>query len=344
MATQTPRRIAPSAPQSCMTIYESEVRVIAGLAAQWGEMETGGDLHGSWTHGRHPLVMLATGPGPEATHESVHFSQDIDFFRRTSQFLSGRYGIQCIGTHHSHHTLGLTEPSGGDLEQVRSLTSRNNLKRWCEIITTLNGPPRADGWCNFLDRTKRRERHQVRAQINAFEYTDPQQGQRVRCTLRVLPGVSPIRAALLSSDGLEPAGIAHECMAFPSDRIEFDTAEATQHQSNLSPELCAILSEYCTQLPESTQEHVEIEDQGDTVVLRISLPHQRLAWVTFDPKVPEAIESVRLGLFPSAEGSVDVTSLVAGSRGKPNLGRVYRKLRNMDARSTATNALSVRKP
>ena len=120
-------------------IPESEMRLIAAVSAQWGNTETGGTLVGLWTHGSRAVVHLALPPGPDASHEAAHFADDIEHFRSTGALLYERFGVQPIGTWHSHGGLAMDEPSGGDVNQVRSITAKNGIRRWVQIITTQNG-------------------------------------------------------------------------------------------------------------------------------------------------------------------------------------------------------------
>ena len=126
-----------SAPH--LVIFESELQFITSNAAEWAGLETGGELYGLWSHAIRPVVLLATGPGTNATHQSAHFAQDIDYFRRANELLSEELGIQFLGDWHSHHFLGLDHPSGGDSAHIASIASRNDLLRMAEMILTCEG-------------------------------------------------------------------------------------------------------------------------------------------------------------------------------------------------------------
>lgn len=95
-------------------IYPSELEHMSACMARYPRLETGGDLFGLWTHEGAPVVMLATGPGPRARRSSTSFWQDPEFLETEHARLWQRHGLVNLGEWHSHHHIGLAEPSGGD--------------------------------------------------------------------------------------------------------------------------------------------------------------------------------------------------------------------------------------
>ncbi|MCK5341827.1 MAG: hypothetical protein KAR20_00405, partial [Candidatus Heimdallarchaeota archaeon] len=80
-------------PQQYLIIWQSELQFMTGLAARTGCIETGGEMYGLQTHAGRLVIMLATPPGPNASHEIARFQQDIEFFRKTNSLLMNQFGI-----------------------------------------------------------------------------------------------------------------------------------------------------------------------------------------------------------------------------------------------------------
>ena len=177
------RRGRTQAPAGFLVTWESELRAIAADASAWS-IETGGDLFGRWHDV--PTVLLATKPGPNAQRDHAHFRLDVDYLRHLSEVMASDWALRYFGDWHSHHRLGLSAPSGGDRRRIASIGTRNQFGSMAEIIVTLDDPPgRIDrphpslGWYHLA-------------------------GEAAPSPLRVkiLPGLSPIRQALISRKAL----------------------------------------------------------------------------------------------------------------------------------------------
>lgn len=95
-------------------IYESELDYMSQCILDRQYMETGGNLFGLYTPFGIPFIQYVVGPGPQAVHEYTHFRQDFKFLDRNADALVAEHALHHIGSWHSHHNLGLAEPSGGD--------------------------------------------------------------------------------------------------------------------------------------------------------------------------------------------------------------------------------------
>ena len=95
-------------------IYQSELDYMSQCILDMQHMETGGNLFGLQTPFGIPFIQYVVGPGPQAVHEYTHFRQDFRFLERNADNLVAEHALHHIGSWHSHHNLGLTEPSGGD--------------------------------------------------------------------------------------------------------------------------------------------------------------------------------------------------------------------------------------
>jgi len=186
----------PSGPY--FSIFESELRVIA-LEASSRTDETGGDLFGLWSAGGRPVAFLAVGPGPNAVHERAHFGQDVSFLSSVAEVLQDECGLQYLGDWHSHHQLGLYEPSLGDREHVRRITERNAFDSMAELIVThfaadtLQSLKTDDYSARGVPRSPSGQRGHTPVRIGSFIYSPASAGRPVPCDIVVLPGESPFR-------------------------------------------------------------------------------------------------------------------------------------------------------
>jgi len=310
-----------------LIIYESEFRVIAGISAIWGEfrIETGGDIYALATHGGRIVILLVTGPGPKAIHESAFFKQDIDFFRRTNGRISTRLGIQWRGTHHCHHVLGLSGPSNTDVAQVRGVTRRNNFRRWCEIITTCENGDSASRFFGRPHRNMPRLRNSLQVRVRAFLYTDPQRGEKVEVPLRVLPGISFCRMRILADGALDPADIGEYACDFPMEQITYESFDLEKQYSNPAEKVPQRLVKQCIELPESIQNNIDFHVKPGSVTVTLLLPDDSFAIITYDDQSPCLIQEVCLKKA-HAEDAEDVTEALITDKRDVTLNQIYEML------------------
>ena len=117
--------------------FDDVMRQIAHYTALYPGLETGGNLFGYWTNHGAPVVHLATGPGPNARHEATAFFQDERFLLECGDSLFRRFALQHVGEWHSHHRIGLREPSGGDVATVHSGMRQHRLDRFLLVIANI---------------------------------------------------------------------------------------------------------------------------------------------------------------------------------------------------------------
>lgn len=173
------RRTPPRAPTGLLLIWESELRAIGAEACAW-TIETGGDLFGRWNEA--PTILLATKAGPNAERNNTHFRLDVDYLRQLSGILAEDWALRYFGDWHSHHRLGLSSPSGGDQKRILGLAARNQFTAMAEIIVTLEDA---------------RGEPFVRIHPWLYDLTLRSDGP-LPLRLKVLPGLSPIRQALIT--------------------------------------------------------------------------------------------------------------------------------------------------
>ncbi|MBL7223900.1 MAG: Mov34/MPN/PAD-1 family protein [Candidatus Brocadiae bacterium] len=309
-----------------MIIHESELRAIAGLAAQWGGLETGGDMYGLYTRQGRPVVQFVSGPGPGATHETAHFAQDLRFCVRMHREMGSRYGLQWLGTFHSHHGLGLRRPSGGDVSQVRSVTNRNNLKQWCEIIASHARPSRAHYAVPAFLPTRDPSNGGLSIRIDAFIYSDPQKGAWLPARVRVLPSPSPFRGSARSSMGASPDGVGGAAR-FPMERIVLEGQDADRVAPEQDGDFGALASQLA-RLPERAQQEVELRAETGSLLIKLPLPGGDAVLMALSKRPPHSVQTVCIIDEVTLDGK-DVTAGAVGMARRTCLCDAYERVRSM---------------
>ena len=103
-----------------LTVYmfQEDVNKIESWVLRHPNQETGGDLFGLWTaaDGRkhEPVMHVVLGPGSGCRRTSTSFFQSIPYLKNVGYLLTQKYMLGHIGEWHSHHQIGLFQPSAGD--------------------------------------------------------------------------------------------------------------------------------------------------------------------------------------------------------------------------------------
>jgi transcriptional regulator with XRE-family HTH domain len=245
----------PPAARGFLLTWESELRAIASEASAWS-IETGGDLFGRWQD--IPTVLLATKAGPNAKRDHAHFRLDVEYLRALSESMASDWALRYFGDWHSHHRLGLTRPSGGDQKRILSLASKNQFLGMTEIIVTLE-----------------ESRGEPLVRIHPWIYDLPSEdGEPYPLRIKVLPGVSPIRQALLARRVLpEQELFAWEKISLGRIRIGTDSAAPVlESATDVDPTTRErTLSHLAEALREASGDGVELHGTGFGCVLVANL-------------------------------------------------------------------------
>ncbi len=330
-------------------MYESELRCVAANSVEWGGLETCGDMYGLWTHRRRAVVMLVVGPGPGAVHQPAHCVQDIDFFRRNTEFLYTHFGLQYIGPWHSHGEMELGRPSGPDAEQIRSISRRNGFSHLVEIITTLraaerghvSSPLRVNGsgdapgaswkpW--FMRRCRSHSRTDMHVKINAFEHTDPQSGQGRRCSIKVLPGISPVRLALVRNHPHVHAALNCQAPDFPMERVLFDSLDESSTDIPDDAREAAVpeeLVEQCEHLPSMVLDKMIVTVREGLILFELPIASGATVLVAYETKAPH--EPTAVGFKPDAHSElIDATAYALADGTFLRLDQIHAKMASFD--------------
>jgi hypothetical protein len=125
-------------------IYQEELDHIAGWVEEYPDLETGGDLFGFWTHSGFPVIQFVLGPGKTSRHNPASFYQDREHLIKAGEILISKHGLQHIGEWHSHHQMGLAQPSGGDEQTVFNALRQYNFPKFLLCIANLR--PQAESF------------------------------------------------------------------------------------------------------------------------------------------------------------------------------------------------------
>jgi transcriptional regulator with XRE-family HTH domain len=240
------RRSPPPTPRGYLLTWESELRAIASEASAWS-IETGGDLFGRWQD--IPTVLLATKAGPNAKRDHAHFRLDVEYLRTLSEAMASDWALRYFGDWHSHHRLGLTSPSGGDQKRILSLATKNQFLGMTEVIVTLE---------------EGRDEPVVRIHPWIYDLPSEDRGP-YPLRVKVLPGVSPIRQALLARRALpEQELFAWEKISLSRIRIGADSAAPTlEPATEVDPTTRErTLSHLAEALREASEDAVEVHGTG----------------------------------------------------------------------------------
>lgn len=111
------------------------------------DLETGGDFFGFWNNLGLPVILYVSGPGENSYRNSSFFRQDLDFLVGVGNYVYTNFGLQHIGSWHSHNKLSLAIPSSHDCTTMINAVNNNTIDKFFMILgnitnkggTTING-------------------------------------------------------------------------------------------------------------------------------------------------------------------------------------------------------------
>ena len=120
-----------------VAIYANEYKQICAWVLRNQTLETGGDLFGLWFDDHTAVIQLVVGPGENCQRTAMSFYQDVEYLDKVGSNLTSKEGVCHIGEWHSHHTIGLKQPSGGDERTVWTNMPQYNLRRFLLLIANI---------------------------------------------------------------------------------------------------------------------------------------------------------------------------------------------------------------
>ncbi|MER7362447.1 hypothetical protein [Nonomuraea wenchangensis] len=209
-------------------IYESELETICDETFEHQDIETGGGLYGLFSHGGSATVFLATRPAGQVVRSEATLELDPEVARAMENGMWTTFGLQSLGMWHSHHWIGLFEPSSGDLSRARGLAAKAERLRHVEILANfVNGEGAA---APQRPRLPWRRDHSGDAvvRLTPFFYPDVARSERAAASFAVIPGESPIRkeAARLELPSGIGSGLLREAGSQARTRYQLGTSTA----------------------------------------------------------------------------------------------------------------------
>ena len=132
----------PTEKEFTVAIYADEYKQICAWVLKNQTLETGGDLFGLWSDDHSAVIQLVLGPGRNCQRTTHSFYQDVAYLEKVGSNLTSEEGVCHIGEWHSHHRIGLKQPSGGDERTVWTNMPQYNLRRFLLFIANIE--PKAD--------------------------------------------------------------------------------------------------------------------------------------------------------------------------------------------------------
>lgn len=119
-----------------VTITKRDYEQMLSWTLDYPRIETGGDLFGTWLDSGGCVVKAVTGPGVNAQHHATAFFQDKNFLAQAGRYLEAN-GAYHLGTWHSHHTIGLPQPSSGDDRSFHTVMAAYGRSQFLALIAAI---------------------------------------------------------------------------------------------------------------------------------------------------------------------------------------------------------------
>lgn len=335
-----------------VNIYESELSNIVGGAVQAGFVETGGEAVGLLTHGDRPVVMYTTGPGPNSIRKHSFFQQDHNFAKRVIEYMFHTFHLQLNGLWHSHHGIPYYELSRQDRLGCYLLSSRNSYQTFCEFLITFENQIPSKSYLSNLrrycttlkartqkEKTKRAsnlkaldidsgdiidEVHQpMYVRVHAFLSWNADKGQPpIRCPIRIIPGVSPIREAIIRDC---PIPQLKQSYNFPLSHILYDRFEAeTSSDLNARQNLPKRIYNQCLQLPANVKNSSTVIHRESLTMLSLPVPGRGSIFVVFRNKKKHRVAAVYFTNHKANSEKVALTDTVLRHGPYTNVKTIYK--------------------
>lgn len=211
-----------------------------------------------------------------------------------------------------------------------------HLRDWYQMITTRAIPQSHAG--EDSGHCQRRRRYTQRIRVNFFHYSDPKRCIATRVGLRVLPGISPIRLALLARGGTDELALDAQAPLFPFEGIVYDLP----HQRRIvkiEQEVPVGLSRQLAQLPPIVRKNIDVSLCEDRIIATLAVTERHTLYVVFGREKPCPIGAVYMR-DEKTGAAMDLRNWFPGKA--PELGEVYAEItrRSRQALRSSTPEIS----
>ena len=131
----------PSSDEKPLRVFipRNELEEMEKVICSSRDREIGGNLFGYRTDGGDVVILYVLGAGLKSDRGATHFVQDADYLEYHALKLKEQFGLRQVGVWHSHYTLGLDHPSGGDVRSICDGMEADGLEKYLLVIGTLDG-------------------------------------------------------------------------------------------------------------------------------------------------------------------------------------------------------------
>jgi hypothetical protein len=285
----------------------------------------------------------------EAVHNIAHFRQDIEFMKRTFDFLSNTLGLSYIGNYHSHHILGINGLSPGDIASTHSIALKNSYHRMCQFVLTFEKIAadktkihesrfrmlKRGGHLTFKRASRQRcltfeaqydevpdyphnmQKYGVR--MHSFFYCDAMKGQPTRCSLKILPGKSPFRLALEQNREID---IGMKYSQSVDTTIEYDVYKPIiEPKINLPEKIYSQLTKLSENI--SAESNIKFDDEFILISTPLTMS-ENVVTVIFKNVAPFQVVGVFLAQENQKSDPVDLTSELLSNDYNCDLLEIYK--------------------
>jgi hypothetical protein len=288
--------------------------------------------------------MLAAPGGPNTCHEAAHFAMDHEYVTWLNEYMLDNFGLHYGGDWHLH-VIDMDHASGGDVEHIHRLATRENLEAMVQLVLTRQKTKapglQQTGFDSIKDKffngaglivtetatqkARQSTEHEDRSKmkVNAFWYPRAANSSYHRCRIKVLPAPNPIRKALADTGILDiPGKLRFE--EFPFERIIFDEVRAIPGTAT-ERYIPYILSKQLNDLTDEITQHAEVCIYNESqIVLSLPLSNNHRLSVTYKAQTsPPTIASASV-FFQDTKTAFDLTKEILADNSHTSLSTIHK--------------------
>ena len=232
------------------------------------------------------VVALVVGPDSDSRHEHAHFALDPENLQQTLLLMATYFGAEFCGNFHTHLRAFGPNPSSGDDASIKSLCLRNNLSQLVTVIATHEFDHGIESLKNSFVR------------LNAFLYTNPQNnGNKKRIPIKILPGISPLRQAILSCGDPQLTCLCRHAGHMPLERIRYDRYEpgkTTTTKQDVTEQFPSEILRQIETLDSRAQKNVTLRVEGKSITVSFNVYKDQRVTVYYHNRTPYDIYDATL--------------------------------------------------
>lgn len=341
-----------------INVWESELQFMASLTTLWGNVETGGDVYGYFSHAGRLTVVFIIPPGKNAIHDYMHYRQDTDFLKKIDYYLRSKYSVYYIGSMHSHHILLKKDLSDRDIYSTNIIARKNGYHRLCQFLTTFENNRTLYNHQHTYPRhhekqgqegLKRTTTSAVKdskgcerstdnssstfsgefVKVHSYYYDDAAYDRPKRCSINVIPGISPIRKAIMKDPELPELKDVAMPFNFSMSHIIFDSVqpEAKSSQEISKRELSVQLSDQLLDLPENVRNEVRVCFRENMILLSLPVSNSNsMVMVAYHDKPTCELKGVYFKPTRPSSPLIDYTAYFCFTRFNNDMSAIYNRV------------------